>query len=109
VPEITAFSKFNFNCMKKLKIAIVAFVMTIGIGGAFAGQSRAVAHSSKFVDTWQDTDVHGNLILTSQGGQTYATKADAETATGCSSGSQFCAASVNHPDGTETGSYIKKN
>jgi len=87
----------------------MALALTIGIGGAFATQS---SHQKSFKapgDLYQDSDAAGNIILTEDGGQTYANQAAATLATGCTTGSDFCAVSVNHADGSKTGTSIKRN
>jgi hypothetical protein len=96
--------------MKTVKISLLALVFSIGIAGAFANQNNHKFRVNDPTDTWQDTNPNGSLKLTSNGGNTYADQAAAQTATGCNTVvSTKCAASVNAPDGTETGSFIYRH
>jgi len=94
--------------MKTIKVALMALALFIGIGAAFANRSTHQQAKKAFTGVWQDTNPDGSLISTLDGGNVYATEADAEEATSCEAVTSdvHCAASVTQANGTETGSFI---
>jgi len=79
--------------MKKLKTAGLALALALGVSGAFVSHSASAASKSTVASyNWQEFDRSGNP----SGTLSNQTEAQAESTTGCSSGTTIvCAQTTN--------------